>query len=365
MIARMLNICGLYLGPPEDLGAPARDNPAGFWENLKVVDNNERILSAFGGGWDLPPRFPDNWVDSGLLLGQREMALRLIRELGTHGTWGWKDPRTSLTLPFWRQLIPDLKVVVAIRNPVDIWRSLAARGHSSLALSSHLTLRYLESLRLTSETDGRIVVHYDAFFENPRYELQRLLGFLGLEVDPQVVEDACAQVRQNLRHTHSTLADLLHSDVSGSVIEEYVSLCREAGPHYQQVLAVDLQECFPPGEPQVDLAEWGAALKRASSGMVRSGSESVGELQVANIGDSEWGQEAKMQQLGRTVRALTVQVAAEKQAVRALSAQLAARDSHINDLTAAIKGIHGSRSWKLGQLLGRVYRWFWPRRPAN
>lgn len=33
MVARLLARSGVYLGPEEDLLAPAPDNPEGFWEN--------------------------------------------------------------------------------------------------------------------------------------------------------------------------------------------------------------------------------------------------------------------------------------------------------------------------------------------
>src|SRR5262249_23640698 len=55
MVARLLNLCGLYLGEDEDLMPSAADNPEGFWENLHFVDLNEKILSALQGGWDMPP----------------------------------------------------------------------------------------------------------------------------------------------------------------------------------------------------------------------------------------------------------------------------------------------------------------------
>jgi hypothetical protein len=37
MIARLLNLCGLYLGPEAELDAIGFDNKAGFWENPHFV----------------------------------------------------------------------------------------------------------------------------------------------------------------------------------------------------------------------------------------------------------------------------------------------------------------------------------------
>ena len=41
--------------------------------------------------------------------------------------WGWKDPRTTFTLPFWLDLFPEAKVVHVYRHGVDVAESLRAR----------------------------------------------------------------------------------------------------------------------------------------------------------------------------------------------------------------------------------------------
>jgi hypothetical protein len=34
--------------------------------------------------------------------------------------WGWKDPATCLTLAFWQTLLPHMRYVICIRNPLDV-----------------------------------------------------------------------------------------------------------------------------------------------------------------------------------------------------------------------------------------------------
>lgn len=44
-------------------------------------------------------------------------AQRLIEEMDRkHGDWGFKDPRTALTYPVWRRLLPDHRIVVVFRG---------------------------------------------------------------------------------------------------------------------------------------------------------------------------------------------------------------------------------------------------------
>jgi hypothetical protein len=56
---------------------------------------------------------------------------RLRRALERHtfptSPWGWKDPRTTLTLPLWTAVFPQARVVAVVRNGVDVADSLTRR----------------------------------------------------------------------------------------------------------------------------------------------------------------------------------------------------------------------------------------------
>ena len=53
--------------------------------------------------------------------------------------WGWKDPRTSLTLPYWLRLFPTARVIHVHRDPAQAARSLHARAHRATASSVSAT----------------------------------------------------------------------------------------------------------------------------------------------------------------------------------------------------------------------------------
>lgn len=115
--------------PECDLAEPAPDNEEGFWENADFVTLNNALLGELGGSGDRPPTLPENWMST-VSEAIREQAMELIGRQNGHGWWGWKDPRNSLTLPFWRQLLPRLKVVISLRNPLEVTQSLATREAS-------------------------------------------------------------------------------------------------------------------------------------------------------------------------------------------------------------------------------------------
>src|SRR5215510_7160699 len=133
MITRLLNLCGLYLGPDDELSDESFDNEAGFWENRHFVSLNEAALAQLGGGWDLPPVISEGWKSRNEMIRLREEAAELVSRFSDHEVWGWKDPRNSIMLPFWKRVIPGLEIVVCLRNPLEVAESLQKRNFSSQA----------------------------------------------------------------------------------------------------------------------------------------------------------------------------------------------------------------------------------------
>lgn len=240
MVARLLHYCGVFLGPDDELNTPAFDNPEGFWENLQFVRLNEDIIAQFGGKWDAPPAFQARWEFSSQLGFLRERAGELIEGLRRHKHWGWKDPRNSLTLPFWQQLIPDMKVVVCVRNPLEIAPSLFARGDSADTSPFELWLTYNRQLLSAVPQERRLVTHYQSYFQDPGAEVRRVLKWLDVQVSDEGIARACAHISATLRHYHMTTSELITAGVPIEVLDLYFSLCAESGPVYQRVL-----ECEP------------------------------------------------------------------------------------------------------------------------
>jgi len=233
MVANLLHTCGVSLGPEDELNKPAPDNPDGHFENRSFVALNEDILTRFGGRWDDPPSLPTGWESAPEVGPYLERAENLIGRFRRRH-WGWKDPRTSLTLPFWQRLIPDLKIVVCVRNPLEVSRSLLLRGNLQSPSPFQLWLTYYRQLLSAARPERRLVTHYRSYFHNPRAELARVLGWLGLEVSGETLEGACARFSAGLRHHHAGARELIEAGAPDEVLGTYFSLCAEAGPIYGQ-----------------------------------------------------------------------------------------------------------------------------------
>ena len=202
------------------------DNPDGFWEHLGFVALNEELLNELGGAWDLPPKAGEHFKHA-RFAPLRMKAQLLIEGFDSAETWGWKDPRNCLTLPFWQRLLPSLKTLIIVRNPLEVAYSMRERNGTSCSFGLRLWEIYNRRLIQTAAKQDRFVTHYDSFFEDAELELRRIARFVGL---PRAkIANAAALVATRRRHIHFTMDQLMDARVSAEVIELYRALSAEAG----------------------------------------------------------------------------------------------------------------------------------------
>ncbi len=237
MISRLLNLCGLDLGPEDQLMPPSEANAEGYWESLSFVHVNDNILGLLGATWELPPPIMPGWETSPLLDAYHEMARDLPASMRLVEPWGWKDPRNSLTLPFWRSLWPDSKVVICVRNPLEVANSLLDRDRFAVGDALKLWLEHYRCLLDSISPDRALVTHYDAFFLDPLAELTRLVEFLGLPAEPATIEMACESVSRGMRHRCLGIGELRRAYVGDEVEACYRRLCDLGGPTLASCLA--------------------------------------------------------------------------------------------------------------------------------
>ncbi len=231
LVANILRTCGVALGADDDLLPPQEENPEGFWEHAGFVELNEELLSRLGGAWDLPPALTPGWQNTAAVAPLRERAVELVGELDLQEPWGWKDPRNSLTLPFWRSVLPDLKVVACVRQPLEVAESLSQRMYPPRTFPLDLWLAYNRTLLDAFDGVPSLVTHYDSFFHDPEAEIRRLLDSLGLPVDDAVVTRAAGVLNPTIRHQSVRDEAALRRD-EAEVASCYRELCAAAGPVY-------------------------------------------------------------------------------------------------------------------------------------
>src|SRR5437899_8959248 len=106
-------------------------------------------------------------------------AQLLIEGFESAGLWGWKDPRNSLTLPFWQDLLPGLRTLIVVRNPLEVAHSMRERNGTSYSFALRLWEIYNRRLVEVANEKDRLVTGYDAFFEDTESEMCKNLQLTG------------------------------------------------------------------------------------------------------------------------------------------------------------------------------------------
>ncbi len=240
LVVRLLNLCGLHLGPEEQLLPPGEGNPHGFWENGEMDAITEDLLATLADGWDfLLPPFPDGWETGSALEPLRGRAQKQIKVLSQKLPFGWKDPRASLALPFWKTVLPGLRVVICLRHPAEVNASLKKRVGSSDSYNYNLWLRYYQRCLATTTEGDRIFTHYDMYFIDPSRELRRLTDWLGWDITTEMVTRACAAVVPGTREQRFEPGKEAPPTIPNPVARLYSDLCQLAGDGIATALEKD------------------------------------------------------------------------------------------------------------------------------
>ncbi len=236
MISRHLEAFGLFMGARKEI-----NNESVFFLKL-----NDWLLSQCGGSWMHPLPIRDLLCNQDTLpksVSYLKDSLKSLRSIEFSGAcrflscrdiahistpWGWKDPRNTFTLPVWREIFPNARIVHIFRHGVDVARSLKVRreyvvrlywqkyrqhrlihqiipkrkGFSDTELCADLSgglslweLYMTEAEKICSElSDHSLVIRYEHYLENPVSELERMLKFCELDFRKSRVEEVCRDV---------------------------------------------------------------------------------------------------------------------------------------------------------------------------
>ncbi|MGH2447356.1 MAG: glycosyltransferase [Chloroflexota bacterium] len=213
LAARLLNLAGVDLGDEGGMLPASEANPKGFWEQNRILELHDRILAQYGGSWSDPPYLPPGWGEAPELEPLRIEARDMVGSMFEHERlFGWKDPRSSLLIPFWRSIVPKLRVVLCIRNPIEVTESLLAQHQISPRRSYALWQIYTERALADSRPDERIILRHDDLMSDWRAALEPVLELLGLRaVEGASAEQADAFLEARLRHHSHSWQDVLRN----------------------------------------------------------------------------------------------------------------------------------------------------------
>ncbi len=170
----------------DDIGVDV-GNDMGHWERWEIAEFHDRIFSLFNRDYWGP--FHDFilpvawWADPRVAQIRCEIAAFLKKRMGD-AYFGFKDPRTVRLMPVWHQIFNELKLapklVLCLRNPAQIARSLKARDGLDPEIGEYRWLVHMiDFFRYASNFDF-CTVEYEEWFNNPSANIGKLQKFLGL-----------------------------------------------------------------------------------------------------------------------------------------------------------------------------------------
>ena len=183
MVAGVLDILGVNMG--KELEEANKWNPVGYFENKKFMAINKEITDEEDG---LIINIPT--LEKILLKKEKfiQKIKNIIKQEETN-FWGWKDPRTSLTIDLFLPFLKNPHFIVCFRNPLEVAKSLRKRDGFSI----------LEGLRLTMEYNKRIInfldkhkelkclyLSYEQIINNKQKELNKITAFLGINLNKKL-----------------------------------------------------------------------------------------------------------------------------------------------------------------------------------
>jgi hypothetical protein len=134
LLSRLLEASGVFMGRGKDV-----NNESWFF-----YKSNQFMLSHAGARWDFPEpmRFTNQVYEDHMqrVMKKRLSCLYTLKEytgwknaikwssankIPIH--WGWKDPANTFTLPIWKKIFPNAKIIHISRHPLDVAVSLSKR----------------------------------------------------------------------------------------------------------------------------------------------------------------------------------------------------------------------------------------------
>ena len=215
-VTRAVNLLGAYLGQNADLMPPTLDNPEGYWERLDIRQLHDRLLEKLGRIWSTAAPLPDQWqLAEEVCLYKEELKALVRANFAGHPLWAWKDPRTCILLPLWREVLEELGIelscIFVVRNPLDVANSL--KNRDLIPLHQGFGIWFNQNLVALKDAAGlpTVFLAYDQFLESWERELRRCAVALALEwpADDQPLKQVMSSfIRPELRHSKSSAEKL-------------------------------------------------------------------------------------------------------------------------------------------------------------
>lgn len=212
-VTQFLALAGASL--PQNVMPGDEHNAKGYFEPWKLALLNDERQRAGGSAWDdpfafpyrpLPPKDEAAWIARGVAVFAEEYAGAEIPLL--------KDPRVSVLLPMWREVLKQSQAqaacVIPVRHPLAVAGSLTRRDGFAVEKSVLLWTAYMLASEAYSRDLPRAVIGYDQLLADWRVQAARIEAAHGAPL-PALTDSAAKEIDAFLTADlrHNTGADSL------------------------------------------------------------------------------------------------------------------------------------------------------------
>ena len=341
-MTKLLSLLGAKLSR-NLLGPRPNDNDMGFFESTDILDIHERMLDSLDTSWDDYFAVPESWFKSNAArMFQDEMVGLLHRDFEGAPLWAVKDPRICRFLPFWLDVVEkygaDPHVVIPIRNPLDVAKSLKARNDMPYGKSFLFWLRHVLDAERDSRGVSRSFVTYEALMQDWMGVADKISKDLKIHwpmKTVQVITEANEFLKPSLWRNRSETGQFeARSDAVWWVKQTYALLLDNPEDNYDRLvqelndIRQQLETATLAFGPEIVFyrSAWNEERSKAElNSMELKGKEEEIQRKDAELAEREAG-----------IDHLNGEISAREGQIQDLSAELAARDERINQLTREI-----------------------------
>lgn len=210
LAAQLMTALGVWFGNEREMLPADPTNPDGFFERLDIWRVQEALLNALHMSWFQPLMPPPGWTVSPAVRPLREQLGKIIDDaFAGREIWGWKDPRTMILLPLWRELLAErgiaLSAVFIVRNPLDVAKSLERRNRVPIQAGLGLWQFYNQCGQTVAEGLPTVYLSFDRLLEDWHPAVRAVVDQLGLPApDAQTAAVIEAMIKPAFRHNQTS-----------------------------------------------------------------------------------------------------------------------------------------------------------------
>lgn len=165
LLTQALSTLGFDLG--RSLMPPSFDNPRGFWENEKIVERHDALLSALGRDWTTAAGLTDGWAETDAAQNAVSDLCKILQDdFNAKDPSLIKDPRLCHLSPLWSEVGERLERpvyrVMITREPDHIAASIARRDGLTQDEALAIALSDLKATADLDWPDGARAMSYEA-----------------------------------------------------------------------------------------------------------------------------------------------------------------------------------------------------------